>query len=139
MKIESSSSVSHNVYVREVQCPIASKGPETEINQYVTQEVQDENKQQQCPAQICIVLDGGKYHKVRSVYMWPQKPKSCELQSRKPAIKCKKEHKEDQIVMLQHKPATKVKKPGEATHKDVLQNKNCSNVNIVNCNHRSQV
>ena len=26
----------------------------------------------------------------------------------------------------------KVKKLGQATHKDVLQNKNCSNVNIVN-------
>ena len=34
--------------------------------------------------------------------------------------------------MLPHKPATKVKKPGQATHKHVLQNKNCSNVNIVN-------
>ena len=64
--------------------------------------------------------------------MWPQKPKSCELQSQKPAIKCKKEHKENQLVMLPHKPATKVKKPDQTTHKDVLQNKNCSNVNIVN-------
>ena len=64
--------------------------------------------------------------------MRPQKPKSCEMQLGKPAIKCMKEHKEDQIVMLSHKPATKVKKPGQATHKDVLQNKNCSNVNIVN-------
>ena len=34
--------------------------------------------------------------------------------------------------MLPHKPATKVKKPDQATHKDVLQNRNCSNVNIVN-------
>ena len=64
--------------------------------------------------------------------MQPQKHKSCELQSGKPAIECKIEHKEDQIVMLPYKPATKVKKPGQATHKDVLQNKNCSNVNIVN-------
>ena len=64
--------------------------------------------------------------------MQPQKPKSCELQSQKPAIKCKKEHKEDQIFLLPHKPATKVKKQGQATNKDVLQNKNCSNVNIVN-------
>ena len=37
-KIESSSS--------------AFKVPETEVNKYVTQEVQDENKQQQCPAQL---------------------------------------------------------------------------------------
>ena len=34
--------------------------------------------------------------------------------------------------MLPHKSATKVKKPGQATHKEVLQNKNCSHVNIVN-------
>ena len=34
--------------------------------------------------------------------------------------------------MLPHKSATKVKKPGQATHKDVVENKNCSNVNIVN-------
>ena len=64
--------------------------------------------------------------------MRPQKPTSCELQSRKTAIKCKKEHKGDQIFMLLNKPATKVKKPGQSTHKDVLQNKNCSNVKIVN-------
>ena len=64
--------------------------------------------------------------------MQPQKANSCELWSGKPAIKCKKEHKEDQIVMLPHKPATKMKKPSQATHKDVLQNKNCSNVIIVN-------
>ena len=70
--------------------------------------------------------------KVKNVYMWPQKPKSCEVQLRKPTIKCKKEHREDQIVMLLHKPATKVKKLGQATHKDVLHNKNCLNINIVN-------
>ena len=64
--------------------------------------------------------------------MWPQKPKSWEMRSRKPAIKCKKEHNKEQIVMMPHKPTTKVKKPGQATHKDVLQKKNCSNVNNVN-------
>ena len=31
--------------------------------------------------------------------------------------------------MLPHKPATLVKKPGQATHNDVLQTKSCSNVN----------
>ena len=49
-KIESSSSVSNNVYVREVQSLVVSKVPEIEVNQYVTQEVQDGNKQQPCPA-----------------------------------------------------------------------------------------
>ena len=39
---------------------------------------------------------------------------------------------EDQMVMLPHMPATKVKKPGQASHEDVLQNKNSWNVNIVN-------
>ena len=34
--------------------------------------------------------------------------------------------------MLPYKPARKVKKPGQETHKKVLQNENCSNVNIVN-------
>ena len=33
-----------------------SKVLETEVNQYVTQELQDENKQQQCPAQTDTVL-----------------------------------------------------------------------------------
>ena len=119
-KIESSSSVSNNVYVKEVQSPIVSKVPETEVNQFVTQEVQEENKQQQCPAQVSTVLDERKCHKVKSVHMGPQKPKSCELQSRKPATKCNKENKEDQIVMVPHKPATMMKKPCQATHKDVL-------------------
>ena len=124
--------MSNNVYTREVQSSIVSKVPETEVNQYVTQEVHDENKQQQCPAQAEKVLDERKCQKVKSAHMWPQKPKHCALQSRKPAIKCQKEHKEDQIGMLPYKPTTKVKKPGQAIHKDVLQNKNCSNVNIVN-------
>ena len=34
--------------------------------------------------------------------------------------------------MLPHKPPTKVKKPDQENYKEVLQNKNCSNVNIVN-------
>ena len=101
------------------------KVPETEVNQYVTQEVQDENKQQQCQAQIDTMLQKRKCHKVKSANMRSQKSRSC-------ATKCQKEHKEDQIVMLPYKPATKVKKPGQETHKEVLQNKNCSNVNIVN-------
>ena len=61
--------------------------------------------------------------------MQPQEPKSYILQSRKPAIKCKKEQK-DQNVMFPHKPATMVKKPGQATQKKVLKNKNCSNVDM---------
>ena len=70
-------------YVREVQSPVVSKVPETEVNQYVTQEVQDENKQQQCPAQTDTVLQDRKCQKVKSAYMWPQKPKSRALQTRK--------------------------------------------------------
>ena len=54
--IGSSSSVSYNVYVREVQYPLVSKVLEIEVNQYVTQEVQDENKQQQYPAQADTVF-----------------------------------------------------------------------------------
>ena len=49
-KIELSSSVSNNVSAREVQSPVISKMPETEVNQCVTQKEQDENKQKQCPA-----------------------------------------------------------------------------------------
>ena len=113
--------------------------PETEVNQYVAQEVQDETKQQQCPAQTDTVLQDSKCQKVKNVNMRPQKPRSYELQSQKPAIKCKKEHKEDQIVMLPHKPATKVKMPGKETHKDVVQYKNYSDVNIVNMQPQSQV
>ena len=73
--------------------------PETEVNQYVTQEVQYENKQQQCPTQTGIVLQKKKCHKVKSVIMRPQKSRSC-------ATKWKKEQKEDQIVEPWHKPAT---------------------------------
>ena len=110
-KIESSSSV--------------SKVPKTDINQYVTQEVQDENKQQQCPAQTDTRSQKRKCHKVKNANMRLQKSRNC-------ATKCKKEHKMDQNVMLLHKPAIKIKKPGQAIYKDVLQNKNCSDVNIVN-------
>ena len=52
------------------------------------------------------------------------------MQSRKLAIKCKKEHQKDQSVMLPHKPDTMVKKPGQATQKKVLKNKNCSNMDM---------
>ena len=100
------------------------KVPET-VNQYVTQEVQDENKQLQCPAQTDSMLQKRKCHKVKSANMRSQKSKNC-------AVRCKTEHKEDQILMLSYKPVRKVKKPGHETHKEVLQNKNCSNVNIMN-------
>ena len=70
-KIESSSSV--------------FKLPETEVNQYVTQEVQDEIKQKQCSAQTDTMLQKRKCHKVQSANMRPQKSKNC-------AIKSKKEH-----------------------------------------------
>ena len=36
----------------------------------------------------------------------------------------------DQSVMLPHNPDTMVKKPGHATQKKVLKNKNCSNVDM---------
>ena len=65
-KIESSSSVSNNVYVREEQSPIVFKVPETEVNQYVTKEVQEENKQQQCLAQADTVLQNRKCQKVKT-------------------------------------------------------------------------
>ena len=89
-KIESSSSV--------------FKVPETEVNQYVTQEVQDENKQQQCPAQTDTMLQKRKCHKIKSANMRPQESRSC-------VTKCKKDHKQDHTIMLPHKPARKVKKP----------------------------
>ena len=72
--------MSDNVYAREVQSPAVPNVPETEVNQCVTQEVQDEKKQQQCPTQADIVLDNRKWQKVKSVHIWPQKPKNCELQ-----------------------------------------------------------
>ena len=56
----------------------------------------------------------------------------CWIAVKKTSNQVQETDKEDQIVMLPHKPATKVKRPGQATHKDVLQNKNCPNVNIVN-------
>ena len=57
--------------------------------------------------------------------MRPQKSKKC-------AVRHRTEHKEDQNVMLSYKPPTRVKKTDQETYKEVLQNKNCSNINIVN-------
>ena len=107
------------------QIQVYPKYQKTEANQYITQEVQDKDKQQQCPAQNDTVLHTRKYHKVKRENMRPQKSKNC-------AIRHRTEHKEDQNVMLPHKPPTKVKKPDQETYKEVLQNKNSSNVNIVN-------
>ena len=101
------------------------KVPETEVNQYVTKEVQDENKQQHCPAQTDTVLEKRKGHRTKSATMRSKKSKKC-------AIRCKTEHKGDQIVMLPHKPAIKMKKPGQETHKDVLQYKNYSDIFLNN-------
>ena len=75
-KIESSSSVGNNVYVKEVQSPIVSKVPETEVDQYVTQEVENENKQQQCPAQADTVLQDRKCQKVKMHICGHRSPKS---------------------------------------------------------------
>ena len=110
-KVESNSSV--------------AKVPETEANQSITQEVQDKNKQQQCPAQNDTLIQTRKYHKVKRENMRPQKSNNC-------AVRHRTEHKEVQNVMLPHKPEIKLKKPGQETYKEVLQNKNCSNINIVN-------
>ena len=57
-----------------------------------------------------------------------QEPKSHILWSRKPAIKCRKDQK-DQNVMLPHKPDTMVKDRSNNPEK-VLKNKNCSNVDM---------
>ena len=58
--------MSNNVYIREVQSSIVSKVPETEVNQYVTHEVEDENMQQQCPAQADTVLEYRKCQNMKS-------------------------------------------------------------------------
>ena len=91
---------------------------------------QGKNKLMQCPAQADTVLQDRKCQKVKSAHMQSQEPKHCLLWSSKPAMKCKKEHKKDQSVMLSYKPATMAKKPGQASHKKVLKNKNCSNMNM---------
>ena len=71
----------------------------------------------QCPVQDDTVLQDRKCQKMKSACMQPQEPKSHILQSRKPAIKCKKEHQKDQSVMLPHKTATMVKEPDQTTQK----------------------
>ena len=47
------------------------------------------------------------------------------MQLEKPKIKCKQNHREDQITMLPHKPVIKVTKPNQATQRSVSQGKNC--------------
>ena len=57
--------------------------PETEVNQCMIQKRQDENKQMQCPPQAITVIEDKKCQEMKSVHMWPQKPKNYKLQSRK--------------------------------------------------------
>ena len=95
---KSSSSMSNNTSAIEVQSTVVSDGTATEVNQCVIQKGQDKNVKMQCPAQSNTVLQGRKCQKVNSVHMHPLEPKSCELQSREPAIKDKKEHK--RIIVL---------------------------------------
>ena len=128
--IESSSNVSDNASPIEVQSTVVPDVTATEVHQCVTQMGQQKNKLMQCPAQDDTVVQDKKCQKVKSAHTQPQEPKSYILQSRKAASKCKKEHQKDQSVMLPHKPATMVKKPGQATQKKVLKNKNCSNVDM---------
>ena len=128
--IESSSNVSDNASPIEVQSTVVPDVTATEVHQCVTQMGQQKNKLMQCPAQDDTVVQDKKCQKVKSAHTRPQEPKSYILQSRKAAIKCKKEHQKDQSVMLPHKPATMVKKPGQATQKKVLKSKKCSNVNM---------
>ena len=119
-----------NASVVEVQSTLGPDVTTSEVIQFVTQVGQEKNKLMQCSAQDDIVLQDRKCQEMKSVNMWPQEAKSHVLQSSKPAIKCKKEHQQDQSVMLPHKPATMVKNPGQATQKKVLKNKNCSNVDM---------
>ena len=108
--IESSSSVSNNTSPIEVQSTELPDAAATEVNQCVTQKGQEKNKLMQCPAQDDTVLQDRKGQKMKSVHMQPQEPKSYIVHSRKPAIKCKKEHQKDKSVLLPHKPDTMVKK-----------------------------
>ena len=101
----------------EVQSNVVPDITATEVTQCVTQMGQEKNKLMQCPAQDDTVLQDRKCHKMKIAHMWPQEPKCYILQSGKLAIKCAKEHQKDQHVMLPHKPATMVKKPGQATQK----------------------
>ena len=128
--IKSSYSVSDNASPREVHSTVVPDVTATEVNQCLTQIGQDKNKLMQCPAQADTVLQDRNCQKVKSRRMQPQELKTCVLQSGKPALKYKKEHKKDQSVMLPHKPVTMVKESGEATQKKVLKHKNCSNINI---------
>ena len=128
--IKSGSSVSDNASPIEVQSTIVPDITTAEVSQCVTQKGQEKNKLMQCPAQGDIVLQDRKCQKMKHAHVWPQEPKGYVLQASKPAIKCKKEHQQDQSVMLPHKPVTMVKKPGQATQKKVLKNKNFSNVDM---------
>ena len=104
--------MSYNASPIEVQSTIVPNVRATEVNQCVTQKEQEKNKLMQCPAQDDTVLQDRKGHKTKSVHLWPQKPKSYVVWSRKPAVTCRKEHQKDQSVMLLHKPDTVVRKPG---------------------------
>ena len=102
-----------------------SKVQKTEVNQYVTQEIQVENNQQ-CPAQADTIVQKTKCHQAKCADMRPEKSKHCAVRHRTGAQRRTKN------VMLPHKPEIKLKKPGQPTYKQVLQNKNCSNNNIAN-------
>ena len=114
---KSSSSVGNNASPIEVQSTVVPDVTATEVYQCMTHIGQDKNKLMQCQAQVHTVLQDRKCQKVKNAHEWPQEPKSCALQLRKPAIKCKKEHKKDHSVMLQHRQATKVKKPCQQPRK----------------------
>ena len=93
---------------------------------------QEKNKLMQYPAQDVTVLQDRKCQKVKSAHMHDHKsPKVMHIVVKKTQqSSAKKEHQQDQSVMLPHKPDTMVKKPDQATQKKVLKNKNCSNVDM---------
>ena len=127
--IKSSSSMSDNASAIAVQSNVAPDVRATEVIQCVIQMGQEKSKLMPFLAQEVTVLQDRKCQKMKRVHMWPQETKSYKMQSRKPAIKCKKEHQKDQSVVLPHNPATMVKKPGQTTQPKVLKNKNYSNDN----------
>ena len=79
--IESSSNVSNNASLIEVQSTIVQDFTATEVDQCVTQMGLEKNKLMQCPAQDDTFSQDKKYQKVKSAHMQPQEPTSYKLQS----------------------------------------------------------
>ena len=126
-KMKSNVTRSDNASEREVQSLVEPKVSKTDVTQWKNQDIQEENKQQQAQTKDNTECSDNKCQETTIVHMWPQKPSSCNMWSKEPAIKYKKSNqvKLNQTSMEDDKECQINRRPLKSK---MYEDKNCQDI-----------